>query len=85
MAGCGHCKRLAPTWEELSNEANLGATVASVDCTVEKDICSAHGIRGYPTLLFFKDGASEGTKYAGGRDLGSLKEYVKSHGGASEL
>ena len=61
-AGCGHCKRLAPTWDELASDASLGANIAKVDCTVEKDICTANGVRGYPTLLFFKDGATEGTK-----------------------
>ncbi len=76
---------MAPTWDELASDASLDAKIAKVDCTIEKDICSANGIRGYPTLLFFKDGANEGTKYAGGRDLTSLKDYVKTHAGAKEL
>ena len=56
-----------------------------MDCTVEQAICQANGVRGYPTLLFFKDGASEGVKYAGGRDLASLKSYVNTHTGAKDL
>ena len=30
--------------------------MAEVDCTVHKDVCSKHGIRGYPTMLMFKKG-----------------------------
>lgn len=40
---CGHCKQLAPTWKKLATElaANENIVIAHVDCTVERDICSA--------------------------------------------
>ena len=39
---CGHCKRLAPTWEELAKEFenNNKIAVAHVDCTQHRDLCS---------------------------------------------
>ena len=37
---CGHYKRLAPTWDELSNLHEGELNVAKVDCTVEKNLCS---------------------------------------------
>jgi len=38
---CGHCKRLAPTWEELAHAVsdNSLIKIATVDCTAEKKLC----------------------------------------------
>ena len=41
---CGHCKKLAPTWQELAEKYNKAeeqeVVVAKVDCTVETALCS---------------------------------------------
>jgi thioredoxin domain-containing protein 5 len=71
---CGHCKRLAPTWDKLAEK--FPAKVSKVDCTVERQLCQEQGIRGYPTLLMFKKGTSEGVKYQGSRDLEALEKFV---------
>ena len=52
---CGHCKGLAPTWEELGVELKTEMTVAKVDCTKEKMTCKRFGVRGYPTLILLKN------------------------------
>ena len=50
---CGHCKRLAPTWEELAAKyADAeGVTIAKVDCTAEgntnKELCDGQDVRYY--------------------------------------
>lgn len=83
---CGHCKRLAPTWEELASSVSdmEGVTIAKVDCTLNKEICSENGVRGYPTLFLFKDGKRE-EKYSKGRDLESLKSYLTGQFKKDEL
>jgi len=79
---CGHCKRLAPVWEELAAKHNKDVdsevTIAKVDCTVATALCSTQDVTGYPTLKFFKNGAEkdEGVKYRGNRDAASLEKFI---------
>lgn len=55
---CGHCKQLAPEYanaaKHLSESASL-IKLGKVDATVESDLAEKFGIRGYPTLKFFKN------------------------------
>jgi thiol-disulfide isomerase/thioredoxin len=45
---CGHCKSLAPTWEELATELVGEVSVAKVDCTSNVATARRFGIRGHP-------------------------------------
>jgi len=76
---CGHCKRLAPVWNELAEdyiEDKKDVTIAKVDCTQETSLCSSMDVTGYPTLKFFKDGPEGGVKYRGQRDQKSLEKFI---------
>lgn len=77
---CGHCQRLAPTWEELASvfKESKDVHIIKVDCTENKDTCKKQGVRGYPTLLLFETGEAIG-KYEGARDLKNLMEFVKKN------
>jgi len=77
---CGHCKNLAPTWEELAGSfahAKDKVTIAKVDADQHKDLAKKYGISGFPTLKFF-DGSKDDNPepYKGGRDLDALSSYV---------
>lgn len=79
---CGHCKAMAPAWEQLGEHFDDSETVviAEVDCTAEnaKKLCETHGIRGFPSLKF--TGASGQLEdYSGGRDFDALSEFATAN------
>lgn len=77
---------MKPTWDKLGAEYENSKTViiGDVDCTVEKDLCSKFGVRGYPTIKYFTGStAADGDAYEGGRDFDALKAFVDENLGPS--
>ena len=74
---CGFCKKLAPEWQKLAQE--FPANTAEVDCTVEKDLCAAHAVAGFPTLMLYKGSSNVETaeEYTSlERDVYALSEWL---------
>lgn len=75
---CGHCKSLAPHYEEAATTLSHLKTpikIAKVDCTVEKEACSAAGVSGYPTLKIYSAGVS--SEFSGDRTADSIVSTLK--------
>jgi protein disulfide-isomerase A1 len=75
---CGHCKKLAPVYEELAKRLSSVPTVviAKVDATAN-DLPPHLNIRGFPTLLMFPANAKdEPVEYMGSRELNDLLAFV---------
>ncbi len=53
---CGPCKAIAPIVDEVANKFQGKVKVLKMD--VDKNVATParYGVRGIPTLLFFKDG-----------------------------
>lgn len=48
---CGHCQKLAPTWNELAKELKGVVNVAEINCDAHGSVCRNAGIEGYPTVV----------------------------------
>jgi len=74
---CGHCKKLAPIWDELADASKAeGISIARVDCTKDYTLCTRFDVTGYPTLKFFDQGKL--STYKGERELVALQNYARS-------
>ncbi|CAE6506462.1 unnamed protein product [Rhizoctonia solani] len=73
---CGHCKALAPQYEEAATALKeQGIKLAKVDCTENADLCQANGVGGYPTLKVFRKGKDK--EYSGPRKADGIVSYMK--------
>jgi protein disulfide-isomerase A1 len=79
---CGHCKSLAPVWEELAAHVagNEDLIIAKFDATANE--AAGVSIRGYPTLKFYPKNNKAGIDYEGDRDLASFKKWLSENSAA---
>lgn len=80
---CGHCKNLAPIFEELGAKfaSEDKVSIAKVDADEHKDLGRRFGVQGFPTLKWFDGKSDKPEDYSGGRDLDSLASFVSEKTG----
>lgn len=81
---CGHCKSLAPKYEELAKafEGEEDVIIAKVDATAEQDLGSRFEISGFPTLKIFPQGDNKlPSPYEGPRETDAMVEFMNEQAG----
>ena len=58
---CGPCKALSPVLAEIATEMSGKANIVKVNVDQAADLAQKFGIRGIPTLIFFKNGEVKST------------------------
>ena len=53
---CAPCKMIAPILDELQEEFEGKVDIVKIDTDQAKEIARTYGVRGLPTLIFFKEG-----------------------------
>lgn len=74
---CPYCKDFAPEFRKADSmlaQQNSPVKLAKVDATAETDLAEENGVRGYPTIKFYRYGYS--TEYDGSRKADDLVEWL---------
>ena len=58
---CGPCKTLAPVLDEVAQEIGEKAAIYKVNVDENGNLAQKYGIRGIPTMIFFKNGEAAKT------------------------
>eukprot|EP00736_Rhodelphis_marinus_P008697 Rmarinus@m.16448 len=72
---CGHCKKLAPVYEEAAGKLRGMLSFATVDATENKALAEDHGVSGYPSIKWYRDG--HWRDYKSGRKVEDFIEFAK--------
>ncbi|KAI9756380.1 MAG: hypothetical protein M4579_003884 [Chaenotheca gracillima] len=73
---CGHCKALAPEYEEAATTLKeRDIPLAKIDCTEEQELCKEYGVEGYPTVKVFR-GPDNPALYGGQRKAQAIISYM---------
>ena len=83
-AWCGHCQHFAPVYESIALKAKAEIPrlhVAAVNCVDHEDICTAHSVSSYPTIILFPGEVL----FKRSMDARTVIEFVREHASAEQL
>ncbi|KAK9462361.1 thioredoxin-like protein [Lipomyces oligophaga] len=82
---CGHCKAMAPAYEQVAAIYALepSVVIAKMDTTDpdSKHTAPTYGVQSYPTIKFFPKGSTQVLSYESGRTVEDFVRFINSHAG----
>ncbi|XP_047431589.1 protein disulfide-isomerase A2 [Mugil cephalus] len=77
---CGHCKELAPVWDQLGEKYadHDDIIIAKMDATANE--AESVEVDGFPTIKYFPAGGKEPITYTGKRDLETFIKFLDNGG-----
>lgn len=79
---CGHCKKLAPIWDELGKKVKSvsdNIVIAKMDATANEIDVNGVNVRGYPTIYYFKGTDKTPRVYEGAREYEDFVAFLKEN------
>jgi protein disulfide-isomerase-like protein len=73
---CGHCKKMAPQWEQLAHTLKGRVNVAEVDCTQSRVTCKRFEVGGYPAIKLIDQGKV--WSYSNARSAGKMQRWLET-------
>jgi len=77
---CGHCKQLAPIYDELGEKFKNddSVVIAKMDSTLNE--LEHTKVQSFPTIKLFKKGSNDVVEYSGERTLAGLSKFLETDG-----
>mmetsp|Transcript_49112 Transcript_49112/g.104966 ORF Transcript_49112/g.104966 Transcript_49112/m.104966 type:complete len:264 (+) Transcript_49112:10-801(+) len=72
---CGHCKQLAPLWEDLAQRLGDDVHVAKVDAIANRWASDQYEVEGFPTLKLIAEG--KGYTFRGKRTVQAMEAFAR--------
>lgn len=76
---CGHCKTLAPIYEELAQKLSKNTNLVLGKCDATANEVEGVDIESFPTLFFWKNGQKDKMAFTGERDLEGIQNFLKEN------
>merc|ERR1719150_2541863 len=75
---CGHCKAVAPIWDELGQKYSERGDLVIAKLDATKNEIEGVDIEGFPTIKMFKKETNEEIEYVGKKDLETMVKFLET-------
>ncbi len=80
---CGHCKNMAPAWDEFTQnfDGYGGVKILKINGEEDPQLTQLHGVGGFPSVKYCPKGLQnpEGKMYQGDRTVDSLVQFLQQN------